>query len=206
MLAAMHHRLSGHGGQDVLFSGRGSRIYDRIAGILLRRLYQRVAAEVDAAVPSGAAVLDVGTGPGRLLVELARRRPDLRLTGVDLSADMVAIAQRNVRRAGQEGQVEVRRADVAALPFEDGAFDLVVSTLSLHHWGVVRVAVTELARVLRPGGALWIYDLHSVADVLVAAADEAFPGRPLRPTFLGGGRLHLRPVVRWTVERPPAAA
>jgi SAM-dependent methyltransferase len=60
-------------------------------------------------------VLDVGTGPGVLLVEIGRRRADLRLTGIDLSADMVAAARRNLRAFGE--RAEARTADVADLPF-----------------------------------------------------------------------------------------
>jgi ubiquinone/menaquinone biosynthesis C-methylase UbiE len=111
-------------------------------------------------------VLDVGTGPGVLLVELARRRPDLRLTGVDLSADMIAAAARNLG-----DRADVRAADVTDLPFEDGTFDLVVSSLSLHHWDDPAGAVPELARVLRTGGRVLIYDFpRAPFDTLADAA------------------------------------
>ena len=59
-------------------------------------MYRRLAADLAEVAPDGAAVLDVGTGPGVLLVELTARRPDLRLTGVDLSPDMIAAATRNL--------------------------------------------------------------------------------------------------------------
>ncbi len=177
------------------------------AGWTLRWLYRHLAAETGAAVPAGGTVLDAGTGPGLLLVELARQRPDLRLTGVDLSTDMVAIAERNVQRAGLSDRVEVLPADVAALPFADATFDLVVSTFSMHHWGDVPPAVAELARVLRPGGALWIYDLRTVPDdALAAAAREAFGGQPPRRALPRVGRLPWRLYARWTVTRPATAA
>ena len=66
------------------FDGRRSRVYDFAARRLLRRFYRRLADDIAAVAPQGSAVLDVGTGPGVLLVELARRRPDLQLTGIDL--------------------------------------------------------------------------------------------------------------------------
>ena len=135
-----------------LFEGRSSRVYDFAARRLLRRLYRRLAADIAATAPPDSKILDVGTGPGVLLVELAKRRTDLHLTGIDLSADMIVAATRNLDRFGFRTTAQV--GDVTNLPFPDGSFDLVVSSLSLHHWDEPEAAVPELARVLRPGGRL----------------------------------------------------
>lgn len=207
MLARLHHRFHWRGpGHDMPIGGWVSQVYDRLARWPLRGFYRRVAAETAAVVPAGGTVLDAGTGPGLLLVELANRRPDLRITGVDLSTDMVAIAQRNVARAGHSARVDVRAADVAALPFPDASFDMVVSTLSMHHWGAVPPAVSEFARVLRPGGPLWIYDLRTLPDdTLAAAASAAFGGQPLRRTVRGMNHRPWRVCARWTVTRPAGA-
>ncbi len=98
----------------------------------------------------------------------------------------------------------MHQGGVAALPFEDATFDLVVSTFSLHHWEAVAPAVVELARVLRPGGSLWIYDVRSVPDdVLAAAVGEAFAGRPLRRT-LPATRLPWGLYARWVVSKATA--
>jgi ubiquinone/menaquinone biosynthesis C-methylase UbiE len=152
-----------------VFSGRSSRVYDVTARRVLRRMYRRLAADVARIAPDGAAVLDVGTGPGVLLVELATRRPDLTLTGVDLSADMVAAATRNLKPYGERASAQV--GDVTSLPFPDRTFDLVVSSLSLHHWDDPEAAVPELARVLKPGGRVVIYDFPIAPfDTLAEAA------------------------------------
>jgi ubiquinone/menaquinone biosynthesis C-methylase UbiE len=139
-----------------LFQGRSARVYDVVSRRVIRGLYRRLAADVAGVAPDGGAVLDVGTGPGVLLVELAGRRPDLSLTGVDLSADMIATAKRNLKPFGDRACARV--ADVTSLPFPDRSFDLIVSSLSLHHWDDPEAAVPELARVLRPEGRLYIYD------------------------------------------------
>jgi ubiquinone/menaquinone biosynthesis C-methylase UbiE len=153
------------------FSGHGSRFYDFAARRLLRGFYRRLADDVATTAPHDAAVLDVGTGPGVLLVELARRRPDLRLTGVDLSEDMIAAATRNLRPFGTRATARV--GDVTDLPFPDRSFDLIVSSLSSHHWDHPEAAVPQLARVLRPGGRVVIYDLRFAPfDKLSAAARE----------------------------------
>src|SRR5262249_22968549 len=104
------------------FAGHPSRVYDLVARRLLRVVYRRVAADTAAVARQGAAVLDVGTGPGVLLVELAARRPDLRLTGVDLSADMIAAATRNLTEVADRARAHV--GDVTSLPFEEQSFDL----------------------------------------------------------------------------------
>ena len=56
------------------------------------------------------------------------------------------------------GRVTFTVGDVAALPYPDETFDLIVSSLSQHHWSDVDGGLRDLRRVLRPGGRLWIYD------------------------------------------------
>jgi ubiquinone/menaquinone biosynthesis C-methylase UbiE len=203
MLSRLHNRSHWRGpGHDRPISGRGSQAYDRLARWVLRGLYRRIAAETAPAIPPGGVVLDVGTGPGLLLVELAARRPDLRITGIDLSTDMIELARRNVRRAGYDDRVEVQAADVAALPFPDAAFDFVVSSLSMHHWGSVPPAMKELARVLRPGGTLWIYDVRTLPDATPAAAFQDAFGTPAHRAVRRGGGVLWRLLARWSVTRP----
>jgi ubiquinone/menaquinone biosynthesis C-methylase UbiE len=173
------HLLPRHG--QGAFEGSRTDNYNRMANGWSSGLYRRPAADIAAAAPEGAEVLDVGTGPGRLLVELARRRGDLRLTGLDVSPDMVAHATRNL--APFADRASVVQGDVAHLPFPDDHFDLVVSSLSTHHWPDVEAGAVELARVLRPGGRLRIYDfgfagLDRVGE-LVRARPE-FAGREVR--------------------------
>jgi ubiquinone/menaquinone biosynthesis C-methylase UbiE len=155
-----------------VFEGRSSRVYDFVSRRVVRRMYRRIAADIARLAPEGAAVLDVGTGPGVLLVELAALRPDLRLTGVDLSVDMISSARRNLRPVADRATAQV--ANVTGLPFPDDSFDLIVSSLSLHHWDEPEAAVPELARVLRPGGRVHIYDFpFAPFDRLASAARDA---------------------------------
>jgi ubiquinone/menaquinone biosynthesis C-methylase UbiE len=160
-----------HRNYPIAFRGRASRFYDLVTGTLLRRLYRRLAQDIADVAPDGATVLDIGTGPGVLLVELARLRPDLRLTGLDLSPDMVAAASRRLAPYGTMATVQV--GDVTALPFADHSFDLIVSSLSLHHWDDPEAAVPQLARVLRPGGSLRIYDFRFAPFERITAAARA---------------------------------
>jgi ubiquinone/menaquinone biosynthesis C-methylase UbiE len=190
-----------HGNRPKMFQGRRSRIYDVVARRLLRGFYRRVADDVAAYAPQGAAVLDVGTGPGVLLVELAGRRPDLQLTGLDLSADMVAAANRNLSPYATRASATV--GDVTDPPFPDGSFDVIVSSLSLHHWDHPERAAPELARILRSGGQLRIYDFRwAPFDKLAASAAAAsvFTARPPERTQIRTGiALHPR-IVRYILS------
>ena len=198
------HRHHSHGGRQLhpqVMSGVVATAYDRLASRwLLKPLYRWVAETLAAAVPAGGLVLDVGTGPGRLLVELSRRRPDLRITGVDPSQDMVDLAQRHLDRAGRVEQVQVRLAGAEELPFPNAHFDAVVSTLSGHHWADPVAAVAEQRRVLRPGGSLWLVDSRRHEAVAVTdAVTAAFPAG-VRSVNSGGPLLraliHTRTAVR----------
>jgi len=157
--------------------------YDRVAEEYRRRFadeleakpYDRALLERFAGLlGSGARVLDAGCGPaGHLAAFLAAR--GLSLLGVDVSPACVALA----RRAQPGLRFEV--ADLARLPFADGAFDGVVASYSLIYTprALLPAAVAGLARVLRPGGLL--------LAAVKAGADEGYIEDPLgsevRPWF-----------------------
>lgn len=120
-------------------------------GSSLRRLYE-AAAEIGT-VPAGGAVLDVPTGGG---VALRGLRPGqgVRYVAADISQKMLDRTMAAARERGVEDQVSPQVADVGALPFEDGEFDLVVSFTGLHCFPDPNKAVHEMARVLKPGGVI----------------------------------------------------
>ncbi len=132
--------------------------YDALVASVLEGFYARVTGEVAAAYPRGK-LLEIGSGPGRLAVRLAREAPGMTLTGVDISDAMVERAARRAAGAGLSERVRFKVGDVAAMPLPDGEFDGVVSTLSLHHWPGPTHGLAEIHRVLKPGGEARIYDL-----------------------------------------------
>jgi SAM-dependent methyltransferase len=156
--------LARHGGSGRPVAGgivmTDATRYDFQARLLMGSFFDGVAADVFAHTADGGRVLEVGCGPGHLSGRLAHR--GLVVTGIDLDPAMVTRARANAARAthgaGDRPSFEV--ADVAALPFPDGSFDLVVSTLSLHHWADKQAGLAEIARVLRPGGRALIWDLR----------------------------------------------
>jgi SAM-dependent methyltransferase len=132
--------------------------YAALSGRLLGGFYQSVAADVAAAAPVGSRVLELGCGPGHLAMRLVRDH-GLDVVGLDLDPAMVARARLGAERLVGVPRPEFVVGDAAALPFTDSEFDLVVSTLSLHHWTDPAGASAEVARVLRPGGRVLVWDI-----------------------------------------------
>ena len=109
--------------------------------------------------------------PPRVPLLVARRCPGLVVEGVDLSAEMIERATRTATATGASAhRLTYRVADVRALPHADGSVDLVVSSLSLHHWVDVSAGLAEIRRVLRPGAEAWIYDVRPVLGRVAATA------------------------------------
>jgi ubiquinone/menaquinone biosynthesis C-methylase UbiE len=134
--------------------------YDTMTRVLLGSLYRSIAADVGAAAPRQARVLEVGCGPGHLAVRLARDY-GLDVTGLDLDPAMVERARANATREFGEGpRPSFVVGDVSALPFEDKSFDLVVSTLSMHHWDDPAAGLSEIGRMLRPGARALVWDFR----------------------------------------------
>jgi ubiquinone/menaquinone biosynthesis C-methylase UbiE len=98
-------------------------------------------------------VLEVAVGTG---LNLPFYPPGIRLTGVDLSSGMLAVARERAAALGSD--VVLREADAQALPFPEASFDTVVCTLSLCAVPDERLVVGEMRRVLRPGGRLLLLD------------------------------------------------
>lgn len=119
-------------------------------------------------------VLDIGTGPGHIPLLACDALPDVRVVGVDLAENMLAIAEEHRRRSPHADRVEFRVADAKGLAFDDASFDTVSSNTILHHIPDPRPFLREARRVLKPGGVLLVRDLFrptsaAVVDDLVGA-------------------------------------
>lgn len=98
------------------------------------------------AVPQPFAVLDVGCGTGALLRTLASRLPPtVELAGVDPAPTMIGVARAALK---DEPRIRLQQDAAERLPFADASFDLVVSTMSFHHWADQALGLREVARVL----------------------------------------------------------
>jgi SAM-dependent methyltransferase len=136
-------------------------VYDAASRLALGSFFRRIADDVAAAAPDGARVLEIGCGPGHLSIMLARRH-NLDVTGLDLDPAMVERARAHAVRTANGGGhgPSFLVGDVASLAFPDTSFDVVVSTLAMHHWADPSAGLAEIARVLRPGGRSLVWDLR----------------------------------------------
>jgi len=112
---------------------------------------------------AGEKILDVGCGTGGVTIPAKQRVGSEGLTaGIDPSPEMIAVAKRKAVRAGLE--IDFRVGVIESLPYEEGTFDVVTSSLMMHHLpGHIQVkGLAEVMRVLKPGGRLLIADMtHS---------------------------------------------
>ena len=134
--------------------------------------YPYLARYLDELPVNGKEVLEIGLGFGTVGQALAAR--GARYHGADIAAGPVAMMQDRLRWLGLSDQSSVVQASALQLPWEDATFDLVVSIGCLHHTGDLRRAVSEVHRVLRPGGTAFVmlYNAHSFRQLTLVPRER----------------------------------
>jgi len=142
--------------------GEEARNYARWSGISAKLIHAPFARKIVASLPPmgpGSTIVDLGTGPGLLPLELHRLWPQAKIIGVDSSEEMIKIAKENAAKAGVSG-FEARPGTAEELPLEVDSVDLVVTQSSFHEWENPRKALSEIYRALKPGGSLVLKDYN----------------------------------------------
>ena len=163
-MAHIHHRSSPH--HAVASATRGNvihwaRFYDPCARLLLlgRDKRLRRATIEQAQIAPGESVLEVGCGTGEvtLLAKVSAGANGV-VVGIDPAPEMIALAREKAARQGR--MVDFQVGVIEALAFPDASFDVVLSSLMMHHLpdDLKRAGLAEIARVLKPGGRLLIVD------------------------------------------------
>lgn len=109
-------------------------------------------------------VLDVGTGTAQIPIELCRRHPTIFVVAVDLADEMLALAARNVERAGLTDRVQLTKLDAKGLPYHPGAFGAVVSNSIVHHIPEPMAVFAGMHSACAAGGCLFVRDLSRPPD------------------------------------------
>jgi 2-polyprenyl-3-methyl-5-hydroxy-6-metoxy-1,4-benzoquinol methylase len=108
--------------------------------------------------------LDVGAGAGNLAARIAQNNPDVEITALEISADMITVGEKLIKEKGVRDQVHFVRGDAVDQETIQklGEYDLIYCTYVLHHWDHPRQVIDNLMSILREGGVLYLYDLRRV--------------------------------------------
>lgn len=156
-----------------------SKELERYAGINHQGLLDRL---LQLAQPQdGDLVLDVGTGTGWLAIRGALETGG-QVIGIDITPEMLAQAALNAARVGMRERVHLTLASAMSLPYPDDEFNIVLSSIALHHT-MVSQSLAEMVRVLKPGGRL------AIADMAAPPAWRSAPISWLIRLLLRGSRL-----------------
>jgi ubiquinone/menaquinone biosynthesis C-methylase UbiE len=139
--------------------------YEKATRLAIDIYYRRVAEEIVSTFKEGL-ILDLGTGPGYLPIEIVKRSADIKIVGIDLSRKLIQMAQQNVQSAGVADRLDFQLGDSGRLRFDDASFDMVISTGMLHSLKDPIKVFKEIYRVLKNGGEAWIYDPAKVASYI----------------------------------------
>ena len=137
--------------------------YEKATRLVIDSYYSHVAQEIVVHLEKGT-ILDLGTGPGYLPIEIANRSSNIRIVGVDLSRKLIEMARLNAARAGLSDRLKFQLGNAGRLNFEDSAFDMVMSTGMLHSLKAPVKVLKEIYRVLKKDGEAWIYDPAKVVS------------------------------------------
>ena len=143
---------------------RFPRVAAALYGALSRtQSLQRQAHEIAAFLVGdigGGRVLDVGTGPGRLLVAIHQLNPALELYGLDISHSMIALARENLA----DVPVNLRVGSIARTDYQSDFFDLVTCTGSFYLWDDPKQGLEEIHRILKPGRRAYLFETRRDHD------------------------------------------
>jgi demethylmenaquinone methyltransferase/2-methoxy-6-polyprenyl-1,4-benzoquinol methylase len=154
-----------------------SRRYDRLNRILSMGLdlgwRRRALGHLSEAPPAD--ILDVATGTADFAIMAARRLPQARITGIDLSEGMLNAGRCKVASAGLKDRITLKTGDCLTLDFHDASFDAVTAAFGVRNFASLAAGFAEIRRVLRPGGRVVILELSE---------PHAFPMRQLHRFYL----------------------
>ncbi|MFX1406019.1 MAG: class I SAM-dependent methyltransferase [Promethearchaeota archaeon] len=122
-------------------------------------LRKKVISELKRLNPSGV-ILDLGCGTGNLIIKIAKAFPENEIIGIDISSEVLDIAKHNVEKKVINQDIKFKVGSAEDLPFPSESINLIISSLSLHHWLDPIKALNEIYRVLSKNGACLIFDFR----------------------------------------------
>ena len=141
-------------------------------------------------------ILDLATGTGDMAIMEAKKFPEAEITGMDLSEEMLTIAEQKSTRNNLSSRIRFVQGDCLASPFADNSFDLATIAFGIRNFEDIAAGCREMLRILRPGGTLVILELsrpqvplfssfyHFYLTKVIPAMGKLFAGRPVEYAYL----------------------
>ncbi len=169
------------------FPKLGAKIYDKLNNIKSVQIQiNEIAQELTKELKSGR-LLDIGTGPGRLLLKINGINPNIELYGVDISKRMLEQAKKNLTNI----VVNLQLSSIQETPYENNYFDLITCTGSFYLWDQPIECLNEIYRILKPGKTAILYETtkdydseHFKTAVKDNLKNSSFFQRKISPYFL----------------------
>ncbi|NLD45948.1 MAG: class I SAM-dependent methyltransferase [Clostridiaceae bacterium] len=152
-----------------------ARLYDNLTSVKgVNKTFEDISLFVDSILNHGK-LLDIGTGPGRLLLEINKKIPQLDLFGLDISESMLAIAKQNLKNI--KG-VDLQVGNIVQTDYQDNFFDCIVSSGSFYNWDRPVDGLNEIYRILQSGKTAFIFDSNRDYDraILNSRLEENLQG------------------------------
>jgi ubiquinone/menaquinone biosynthesis C-methylase UbiE len=156
--SALEEKMSEHQEWDKERAEQHAR-WAKVASKLTYAPFARKIVASLAPLESGSTIVDLGTGPGILAIELHKLLPQAKTIGVDLSSDMLETARRNADEGGMS-DFETRLGKAEEIPVESNSVNLVVTQSSFHEWEDPQRGLSEIFRILKPGGSVILKDYN----------------------------------------------
>jgi ubiquinone/menaquinone biosynthesis C-methylase UbiE len=132
-----------------------ARLYDNLTGVKgVNKGFEEIAAFIGTHLKQGK-LLDIGTGPGRLLAEMNKMNPNLELYGLDISASMLEVARQNLQHIRNVG---LQVGNITKTGYPSDFFDCIVSSGSFYNWDKPVEGLNEIYRILKSGMKAYIFE------------------------------------------------
>ena len=112
-------------------------------------------------------LLDIGTGPGRLLLEINKSDPSIELFGLDISASILEVAGQNLKHINN---LDLKVGNITRTDYPSDSFDCIVSSGSFYNWDKPVEGINEIHRILKPGQSAFIFESFKDFDQKLLSA------------------------------------
>ncbi len=164
-----------------------ARLYDKMMNYRPMEIQRIQIAEILLNTLTKGKLLDIGTGHGRLLIEINKINPKIELYGIDVSNRMIDIAKSNLKNIN----ADLRQGNINKTNYDSDFFDIITCTGSLYLWNTPIEGLNEIHRILKPNRTALIFETHKEFDeqklkeeIEKNLSNEGFFARKLVPRFL----------------------